>query len=117
MNGAPDDSGEREEVLLTDTNLISFRLPPDLIPVLQALKVKGESSSKAAKRLFCDQLCREYELLVVNENLRVLSTQVEDLQAILLRAVEGIIVATGRLTKEQAQDWIEKKVCPLPRKP
>ena len=29
----------------------------------------------------------------------------------------GIIVATGRLTKEQAQDWIEKKVCPLPRKP
>jgi hypothetical protein len=117
MNSAPENGGEFKEALLTDTNLISFRLPPEFFPALQALQVKGESPSKTAKRLFCGQLCREYELEVVNENLRVLSQQIEDLRSVLLRAAEGLIVATGRLTKDQAQDWIERKVCAPSERP
>ena len=103
--------------MLTEGNLISFRLPKDLIALLAVHQVEDESLSKAAQRLFCGHLQRQQELDILNENFTELSRQIEELRGLLLRAAEGIVVATGRVTPDRAKEWIETKVCPRSQNP
>lgn len=96
---------------LTESNLISFRLPPDELEVLSVLQVEGEGRNLAAKRLFTEALKRQLELNLFEREIGDLKREIKTLQLMLLQVAEGVVVATGRVSKEQAKEWIATKVC------
>ena len=89
---------------------ISFRINSQEVAKLEILATKaGLSRTQYARKILLEHL-NDMELNQVKMKITALSTEVAGLKEGLANGMEAMLIAVGKVDKDEAQEWVNDKI-------